>query len=186
MTLYGHRNHCSLVEQQCIAKSFTGRRTCKCGNRCNVCKRRGGLRQFILDRPLTSTREYTQCHHHLPPLLAYAKKINQSMMIIIMMLIIIIMIISTIFFYFLLFLPTGWGRGKWNMQDIVGHEHPVWPLLLRPEDLTLLLLRKRVTRQLLWILLHHGITEFMKRRVQRLRNAKIWRWRLENYGLLDV
>ena len=71
MTLYGHRNHCrpSLVEQQCI-----GRWTCRYGNRCNVCKRWGGLSQFILDGPLTSTREYTQCHHHLPPLLAYAKK----------------------------------------------------------------------------------------------------------------
>ena len=71
MTLYGHRNHRrpSLVEQQCI-----GRWTCRYGNRCNVCKQWGGLSQFILDGPLTSTREYTQCHHNLPPLLAYAKK----------------------------------------------------------------------------------------------------------------
>ena len=46
-------------------------------------------------------------------------------------------------------------------------------LLLRPEDLILLLIRKTVTRQLLWILLHHGIKEFKKRIVKRLRNTKI-------------
>ena len=36
-----------------------------------------------------------------------------------------------------------------------------------PEDLTLLLLRKRVTKQLLWILLHHGITD-LKREIRKL------------------
>ena len=58
-------------------------------------------------------------------------------------------------------------------------------MLSRPEDLTLLLLKRRVTKQLLWILLHRGITECMKRSVKRLISTNVRRGRLENYGVSD-
>ena len=101
-------------------------------------------------------------------------------MIIIVIIIIIIIIITTTtiffivsFFYFFSCQPGGVEENEickilWDMTIQCDHIIEA----TRP-DIVVVEKESNNASQLLWILLRHGITEFMKRRVQRLRNAKI-------------